>query len=157
MWLHYWIEAFKLGRSRLCVDNRTISRFEARLSTKPQKTTYRSDYDWKWPGEQVGTAELLLADGDDVPSAVHVLAHYHDNYFDHISLYTNLEEAQAKFMDFQQKDLDNVKNFNIWEDGCGMVKLSKYHCALVCIWDGLWNEPDKGSTWMLLPDVLLES
>ena len=78
MRLHYWLEAFTIGRSRRGSDVRVIERYEARLSTRPLALE-KNEYEWEWPGEQFGYSELRLADGEDVPEAVHVLAHYHDN------------------------------------------------------------------------------
>ena len=157
MRLNYWLEAFPLGRSRLGPSVNTIGRFEARLSTKPL-TSKTSEDDWKWPGDQVGSVELSLAEGDGIPETVHLLAHYHDNYFDCTMLFTNLKEAKAKFEESEQELWKEVKEDTgvVNHGGTGVVKMSRYHCALVMLEDGIFTEPDKGSTWMLLPYVRIE-
>lgn len=159
MKLHYWLEAFTLGGSRRRNDVRVIGRFEARLSTAPQATKVSdASGDWEWPGEDVGTAELRLTDGEDVPDAVHVLAHYHDNYFDCVHLFTDLKEAKAKFAEVEQELWEEVRHCKYQPDGNGLIKMSRYHCGLVSYddCDAAFTNPDKGSTWMLLPYVLIE-
>lgn len=157
MQLHYWLEAFAVEQNKR-IDVPTLSRFEGRLSTKPLATK-TSEPDWEWPGDQVGTAELQVADETNIPEAVHVLAHYHDNYFDCIRLFTDLREAKAKFSESEQELWEDVKQRKYSPDGSGIVKMSKYHCALVELdpVDGLFGTQDKGSTWMLLPYVLVDN
>lgn len=152
MRLHYWLEAFEMYKGRFR-RTRIISRFEARLSTTPLTVKV---VDGDWPGEQVGTAELHVTDGSDTPEAVHVLAHYHDNYFDCILLFTDLKQAKAKFGELQRREWEDVEQSVYQHYERGVVKMSKYHCALVELEDGVFQNPDKGSTLMLLPYVPVE-
>lgn len=158
MKLHYWLEAFQLGPPGFFNNNsnRTICHFEARVSTKPLTTKVNPD-DWEWPGEDIGAEDLHLADGDDIPDAVHVLAHYHDNYFDWVKLFTSLEDAKAKYNELEQALWEEVRTCCYQPDGHGVVKMSRYHCTLVSLESGAFKNPDKGSTWMLLPHVHIES
>lgn len=155
MRLHYWLEALTIGGRRQSAGGSIIKHFEGRLSTKPL-TQKRGDDEWEWPGEQVGTAELRVAEGSDMPKAVHVLAHYHDNYFDCVYLFTDLKEAKDKFSEVQ-RELWQLIETNFYDPpGNGVVKMSKYHCSLVSLEDDVFENPDKGSTWMLLPFTLIE-
>lgn len=158
MRLYYWLEALTLGSSPLGTGGRVISRFDGLISTKP--LTHKcgeGECMCEWPGEQVGTAELHVAEGSGYPEAVHVLAHYHDNYFDCVYVFTDLKEAKDKFIEEQRELWQRIEANYYDPPGNGVVKMSKYHCSLVSFEDGVFQHPDKGSTWMLLPYTLVES
>ncbi len=38
-------------------------------------------------------------------------------------------------------------------EGVGIANLSKYLCELLYLEDGIFERPEKGSTWALLPNV----
>ena len=123
-------------------------------------TCKRDEYDWEWPGEQCGGLTLPLADGDDVPEGLHILVHYHDNYFDCVQPFIDLKEAKALFTKYEQELWEQIQQCVYQPDGNGVVKRSKYqvpNCNLVSLEDRIFSNPDKGSTWMLLPYVLIES
>ena len=73
-------------------------------------------------------------------------------------LFTDLTAAKAKYADLEQELWEEVRQCKYQPDGNGVIKMSKYHCSLVSYddWDAGLN-PDKGSTLMLLPYVLVES
>ena len=120
------------------------------------KTSFNDEgEEWEWPGQQVGSIALETPDGTQLPDTLHLLAHYHDNYFDCTLLFTDLKEAKAKYTELEQQEWEDVKQNKYTPDG--IVKMSKYLCTLVSLDDDRLDTPDKGSTLGLLPHVRLES
>lgn len=157
--VYYWLEAIAPNYSpgRRWNSNALIHRFEARLALKPLKTSYDNEHEWEWPGQQVGSIALETPDGTQIPDTLHLLAHYHDNYFDCTLVFTDLKEAKAKYAEMEQRAWEEVKQNKYIPDGNGIVKMSKYLCTLVHMEDGSLDTPDKGSTWCLLAHVRIES
>lgn len=97
--VYYWLQAIAPGYNKsISPGSDLITRMEARLSLTPLWTKYTQpdEDDWEWPGEQSGHEELEHGDGSLVPETLHIVAHYHDNYFDCVELFTDLEQARAK-------------------------------------------------------------
>lgn len=107
-------------------------------------------------GQDVGSARVELSDGTQPPDTLHVLAHYHDNYFDCVLLFTDLKEAKLKYAEMEQAEWEDVRQNTYSPDGNGVVKMSEYLCTLVSLEGGSLETPDKGSTWSLLPHVCVE-
>ncbi len=158
--VHHWLKAFAdLKRPGLFEPSiGIITRFEARLSL----STKFEDSDgpggkWKWPGDQAGVAGFEHADGTPVPDSLHIIAHYHDNYFDVVRLFSALQTAELEYTRLEQQEFDDeVKRMSRGSEGARLFKMSKYHCEIICLEDGRLTRPDKGSTWALLRHVTVD-
>ena len=93
------MEAFAAGEGeRFFRGSVFLKRFKARLSLHQLNTTYNNkDNDWEWPGQSTGVVTLELEDDQQLPDYLPVILHYHDNYFDYVSVYTTFRAAEAKY------------------------------------------------------------
>ncbi len=155
--VYYWLKAFAdLDRKGLFGPSiGIITRMEARLSLNTKfEDSDGPGGNWKWPGDQAGVAGFEHADGTPVPDSLHIIAHYHDNYFDVVRLFSDLQTAELEYTRLEQREFDDeVKPMLGSPEGAGLFKMSKYHCEVNCLEDGRLTRPDKGSTWALLPHI----
>ena len=95
-----------------------------------------------------------MAWGSSCPDKLHFIAHYHDNNFDVVRLFSNLQTAELEDTRLEQREFDDVVKPMLESlEGAGLFKISKYHCEVICLEDERLTRPDKGSTWALLPHV----
>ena len=96
---------------------------------------------------------------------MHLLAHYHDNYFDVVRAYLNQEEAIQSYHSKHQENAEEVEESKRC-NGTPFANLqtSRYFCEVAELEQREYfnNErafverPDKGSAWGLLLSVPIE-
>ena len=155
--LYWWLEVFAAGEGkRFFRGSVFLKRFKARLSLHRLSTTYNDEeIDWEWPGQETGVVTLELEDDQQLPDYLHVIVHYHDNYFDHLFVYTTFEAAESKYKLFEQEEFVEVQSMK-YDEGIGLFKASQYQCEQVTLDHDVLTRPDKGSSWALLRSVRVE-